>query len=315
MPKSKSKSKSKVKNSNKQSQKQNIIVNVNSHNKRKSTHHHHKASPQAPSHIIVPSTNHHMMFMPQPQMPQNNLLGDNNYGIGMNHRLDASLQRINEVADQVQQDALNNDRYRHNLDAYRHQREDEERQNRIDELRQHENRDRLEQAHQQSQRQQRQQREEDDRFYHRDVAPHRTVSAAGNRSRSRSVRNEDEFEEAFTPNVTSVQDATDRIHTSFRPVQNNEELNAHIDHELRFVDAPLSSDQQRVLDDYNERAREAGGFTAPKVVEPSNIIYHTTPLSMNDLASSQFSGTLDAQTSLSVFHSPKKIHAYELQHS
>ena len=108
MPKSKSKSKSKTSTKQSQRQKQQIVVNVNSNNKRKSTHYHHKNSNNAPSHIVVPSTNHHMMFMPQPQgIQQPQLLGENAYGIGQNRLLDATLQRMNETIDQVQQNALN----------------------------------------------------------------------------------------------------------------------------------------------------------------------------------------------------------------
>ena len=109
MPKSKSKSKSKTSTKQSQRQKQQIVVNVNSNNKRKSTHYHHKNSNNAPSHIVVPSTNHHMMFMPQPQgLPQPQLLGDNNYGIGQARLLDPVIQRMNENIQQLQQNALNN---------------------------------------------------------------------------------------------------------------------------------------------------------------------------------------------------------------
>ena len=99
MPKSNKKSKSKSSTKQSQKQKQTIVVNVNSNNKRKSTHYHHKNSNNPPAHIVVPGTNHHMMFMPQPQgLPPPNLLGDNNYGIGQNRLLDATLQRMNETS-------------------------------------------------------------------------------------------------------------------------------------------------------------------------------------------------------------------------
>jgi hypothetical protein len=129
MPKSNKKSKSKTSNKQSQKQKQTIVVNVNSNNKRKSTHYHNKNSNNPPAHIVVPSTNHHMMFMPQPQgLPPPNLLGDNNYGIGMNHRLDATLQRMNETIDQVHQDALNNSRRQDAFNDIRHDRQEEEQQ-------------------------------------------------------------------------------------------------------------------------------------------------------------------------------------------
>ena len=109
MPKSKSKSKSKTSTKQSQKQKQQIVVNVNSNNKRKSTHYHHKNSNNTPSHIVVPSTNHHMMFMPQPQgLPPPNLLGDNAYGIGQARLLDPVIQRMHENIQQLQQNALNN---------------------------------------------------------------------------------------------------------------------------------------------------------------------------------------------------------------
>lgn len=109
MPKSNKKSKSKSSTKQSQKQKQTIVVNVNSNNKRKSTHYHHKNSNNPPAHIVVPSTNHHMMFMPQPQgQPQPQLLGDNAYGIGQARLLDPVIQRMNETLQQVQQNALNN---------------------------------------------------------------------------------------------------------------------------------------------------------------------------------------------------------------
>jgi hypothetical protein len=108
MPKSNKKSKSKSSIKQSQKQKQQIVVNVNSNNKRKSTHYHNKNSNNPPAHIVVPGTNQHMMFMPQPQgLPQPQLLGENAYGIGQNRLLDATLQRMNETIDQVQQNALN----------------------------------------------------------------------------------------------------------------------------------------------------------------------------------------------------------------
>lgn len=127
MPKSKSKSKSKTSTKQSQRQKQQIVVNVNSNNKRKSTHYHHKNSNNAPSHIVVPSTNHHMMFMPQPQgLPQPQLLGDNNYGIGQNRLLDATLERMNQTLDQVNQNALNSSIQQeaiHDIQQRRHEQE------------------------------------------------------------------------------------------------------------------------------------------------------------------------------------------------
>ena len=165
MPKSNKKSKSKSSIKQSQRQKQHIIVNVNSHNKRKSTHHHHKQSSAPPAHIVVPSTNHHMMFMPQPQgLPPANLLGDNNYGIGMNHRLDATLQRMNETIEQVQQDALNNSRQQDALNDLRRRR------------------------HQQ------QQQEEEPHYYNRNDYPTSSSrGAGGGRGRSHTVYNEEEL--------------------------------------------------------------------------------------------------------------------------
>ena len=127
MPKSNKKSKSKSSIKQSQKQKQQIVVNVNSNNKRKSTHYHHKNSNNAPSHIVVPGTNHHMMFMPQPQgLPQPQLLGDNAYGIDQARLLDATLQRMHETIDQVQQNALNNSRQQeaiHDAQERRHEQE------------------------------------------------------------------------------------------------------------------------------------------------------------------------------------------------
>jgi hypothetical protein len=68
-----------------------------------------------------------MMFMPQPQgqLPPN-LIGDNNYGIGQNRLLDATLQRMNETIEQVQQDALNNSRRQDEINDLRHDRQQQE---------------------------------------------------------------------------------------------------------------------------------------------------------------------------------------------
>ena len=163
MPKSNKKSKSKSSTKQSQKQKQQIVVNVNSNNKRKSTHYHNKNSNNPPAHIVVPGTNHHMMFMPQPQgQPPPNLLGDNAYGIGQARLLDTTLQRMNETIDQVEQNALNS---------------------------------RIQQEAIHNAQERRQQQEDQHRIYTRDdyQTPSRGAGSSRNRSRTSSVHSEAEL--------------------------------------------------------------------------------------------------------------------------
>ena len=258
MPKSNKKSKSKSSTKQSQKQKQTIVVNVNSNNKRKSTHYHHKNSNNAPSHIVVPSTNHHMMFMPQPQgLPPPNLLGDNNYGIGQNRLLDATLQRMNETLDQVNQNALNNSIQQDTLNDIQQRRNDRR-------------------------------YEQEQQYYRR------------NDYKSPSARGVAGAGYAYSTNV-SEQASQNRART----------LSVHSEDELRHVSQmhDLSEAERSVATDFLQRTLAANTPKKEEVhatVDTDNIIYHTEPASMADLASGAFSGAIEPTPALS-FTSPRSL--------